>query len=139
MIILGIDFGDARMGFALCDPEERMAYADGICKVNGIEHAATMAAEKAISALAEAIVVGMPRNMDGSYGPRAERTERFISVLASKCTLPIERIDERLTTVAAHTLLHEAGIKKGKSKGVVDAVAAKLILESFIEKRKRTV
>ncbi len=137
MIILGIDFGDARMGFALCDKEERMAYADGIARVNGIEHAANLAAEKAATSFAEEIVVGMPRNMDGTFGPRAEKTERFIASLKNKCSLPVTTVDERLTTVAAHTLLHEAGIKKGKSKGVVDAVAAKLILETYLEMRKR--
>lgn len=137
MIILGIDFGDARMGFALCDEGEMMAFADGTVSVNGISQAATLAAEKAAAAGAGAIVVGLPRNMDGSYGPRAEKTRRFTDALAQRCPLPIETMDERLTTVAAHTLLHEAGIKKGKSKGVVDAVAARLILESFLEKRKR--
>ncbi|HAZ18770.1 MAG TPA: Holliday junction resolvase RuvX [Clostridiales bacterium] len=137
MIIMGIDFGDARMGIAFCDEEERMAFAKETVKVTSLDQAAEEAVLKAKEEGARLLVVGMPRNMDGSLGPRAEKTWRFIALLQSKCELPVETVDERLTTMAAHTLLHEAGIKKGRSKGVVDALAAKLILESFMKRYKR--
>ncbi|HCG35238.1 MAG TPA: Holliday junction resolvase RuvX, partial [Clostridiales bacterium] len=112
-------------------------FAKETVKVTSLDQAAEEAVLKAKEEGARLLVVGMPRNMDGSLGPRAEKTWRFIALLQSKCELPVETVDERLTTMAAHTLLHEAGIKKGRSKGVVDALAAKLILESFMKRYKR--
>ena len=85
---------------------------------------------------AEQIVIGLPRNMDGSKGFRAEACEELGELVKSKCEIPVTFWDERLTTVSAHRILSENNVRGKKRKSVVDAVAAEIILQNYIDSRK---
>jgi putative Holliday junction resolvase len=81
----------------------------------------------------EKVVVGLPRNMDGSYGPATAKVRAFIEKLKTKTEVPIFEWDERLSTVSAHNALREAGLNGKKRKGVVDKVAAQIILQNYLD------
>ena len=85
----------------------------------------------------EKIVVGLPRNMDGSYGFRADRCRELAEALSSETDISIDFEDERLTTVIAHDILSENNVRGKKRKNTVDAVSAVVILQSYIDKRKK--
>lgn len=136
MIILSVDYGDVRTGIAVCDKNELLA--SPVCVIT--ERKADVLCEK-IAALcaehkAQLIVMGLPKNMDGSEGFRAEACREFAAMLREKTGLNVEMRDERLTTVSAHTFLNMTDTRGKKRKNTVDAVSAVLILEDFIGYRK---
>jgi len=129
--ILGIDHGDARIGVALSDPSAFLA--SPLCVIKS-----TKTALDEIDALVKehgvaTIVVGLPRNMNGSYGPAAEKVRAFMEKLREKVGVPVEEWDERLSTVSAHNALREAGLNGKKRKDVVDKVAAQIILQNYLD------
>jgi len=136
MIILSVDYGDKRTGIAVCDKLEMLA--SPVCVIT--EWNQTVLAQKivniAIERKAEEIVIGLPKNMDGSKGFRADACEELGSVIKSLTELPVVFWDERLTTVSAHRILSENNIRGKKRKNVVDAVAADIILQDYIDSRK---
>lgn len=136
MIILSVDYGDKRTGIAVCDKLEMLA--SPVCVLT--EWNAETLAEKIIDIAkqknAEQIVIGLPRNMDGSKGFRAEACEELGELVKSKCEIPVSFWDERLTTVSAHRILSENNVRGKKRKSVVDAVAAEIILQNYIDSRK---
>ena len=136
MIILSVDYGDKRTGIAVCDKLEMLA--SPVCVLT--EWNAETLAEKIIDMAkqknAEQIVIGLPRNMDGSKGFRAEACEELGELVKSKCEIPVTFWDERLTTVSAHRILSENNVRGKKRKSVVDAVAAEIILQNYIDSRK---
>ena len=136
MIILSVDYGDIRTGIAVCDKLEMLA--SPVCVLT--EWNAETLAEKIIDIAkqkhAEQIVIGLPRNMDGSKGFRAEACEELGELVKSKCEIPVTFWDERLTTVSAHRILSENNVRGKKRKSVVDAVAAEIILQNYIDSRK---
>ncbi len=136
MIILSVDYGDKRTGIAVCDKLEMLA--SPVCVLT--EWNAETLAEKIIDIAkqknAEQIVIGLPRNMDGSKGFRAEACEELGELVKSKCEIPVTFWDERLTTVSAHRILSENNVRGKKRKSVVDAVAAEIILQNYIDSRK---
>lgn len=137
MIILGIDFGDKRMGTAICDKEERMAVSIATVQVRGAKDAANRAAEVAMERKAEKIVVGMPERAGGYRGERCEKTEVFLNFLREFLPdIPVETHDERFTTVQAHTLLYETGLSGRAHSACVDALSAQLILQSYLDQKK---
>ena len=136
MVILGIDFGDKRMGTAICDREERLAVSIQTVTVRGAKDAATRAAELAKERNCEGIVVGMPERSGGYRGERCEKTEVFLSFLRELVSIPVWTHDERFTTVQAHTLLYETGLSGRSHVSCVDALSAQLILQSFLDQRK---
>ncbi len=129
---LGIDIGEARVGVALSDELGMMAHpletiqvkAGGVC-----QRILTLAREKK----AEAIIVGMPRNMNGTFGPAAEKARAFIADLTPDSPCPIIPWDERLTTVSAQRSLQEAGRKARDQRSVIDQVAAQILLQSWLD------
>ncbi|MCU0857326.1 MAG: Holliday junction resolvase RuvX [Pontiellaceae bacterium] len=129
--ILGIDHGDVRIGVALSDPTEFLA--SSLCVIDsagaGIDQIVALAAEHGV----EKIVVGLPRNMDGSYGPATDKVRKFIEKLKIKTDVPVVEWDERLSTVSAHHALREAGLNGRRRKGVVDKVAAQIILQHYLD------
>jgi putative Holliday junction resolvase len=129
--ILGIDHGDVRIGIALSDPTEFLA--SPLCVVEstnaGIDRIVALIAEHE----AEKIVVGLPRNMDGSYGAATEKVRKFIEKLKAKTDVPVFEWDERMSTVSAHHALREAGLDGKRRKGVVDKVAAQIILQNYLD------
>ena len=137
MIIVGIDFGDKRMGIAVCDKAETMAVSVRTVQVRGAKDAAEKAAAAAAERQAEMIVVGMPERADGYRGERCEKTEFFLGFLRELVKVPVEAFDERFTTVQAHDLLFETGRKGKDHKSCVDALSAQLILDGFLSERKK--
>ena len=136
MIIMSIDYGDARTGAAVSDKYEMLAFP--VCVIHekdkGLlsEKITCLAKEKE----AELIIVGYPKNMDGSEGFKAQAAAEFADILKESTNLPIELWDERLTTVSAHKILNDNNVRGKKRKDTVDAVAAVIILQSYLEYRK---
>jgi len=139
MRILGIDYGDSRIGIAVSDPLEITANGlETIISKGNFNNAIKKVIEICGSYEVKTIVVGYPRNMNGTLGPRAEITDRFISILHENyMCADIVKWDERLTSVAAHRIMRETGLKtKKKGKGIVDKIAAELILQSYLDSKR---
>lgn len=136
MILFGVDFGDTRTGWAVCDKSELIASPAGVLTEKSFQRCAEKTAEAARSAKAEEIVVGHPLNMNGTAGPRAEKCAAFAEKLRELSGLPVVLWDERCTTVSAHQILNVTDTRGKKRKNTVDAVAAVLILESYMGYRK---
>ena len=136
--ILGVDFGDTRTGLAVSDRSRFLASGIGYVSPGGIEKTAQRVAEVAREQKASAVVVGLPKNMDGSEGFRAERCREFAVLLSEKLghEIPIAMIDERLTTVSASRYLNETGTRGAKRKGVVDTLSAQIILQNALDRLK---
>lgn len=137
MRILGIDYGDTRTGLAISDPEEKMAFTIGTVVAKDIDTAARLTAEKAETYPVEKIVLGLPKNMDGSEGFRAEKTRKFAAALQCRFpSVPIEFSDERLTTVAASYYLNETNTRGKKRKQNIDTLSAQIILQNYLDQAK---
>ena len=134
MRIMGIDFGDSRIGIAMSDPMGWTAQGLETISWKGsfdrpIERISQIAGEYK----ADKIIIGFPRNMNGTVGPRGERTLEFIEALSRVLDTEIIKWDERLTTVAANRLMHETGVKTSRKKGIVDQIAAVYILQGYLD------
>jgi len=134
MRIMGIDYGDSRIGIAISDPfgwtaqgVETIKWSDDITKP--IERIKELCSKNGV----EKIIIGLPKNMDGSLGERAEKTLQFAEKLAESVDIEIIKWDERLTTVAANRTMHELGLKTSKKKNVVDQIAAVYILQGYLD------
>ena len=136
MIILGVDFGDARTGLAICDKGEMLASPIGVISEHDFDRCMEKVADAAQEHRAQMIVVGFPKNMNGTIGERAELCRLFADGLQKLTNLPVELWDERCTTVSAHSYLNVTNTRGKKRKAVVDAVAATIILESYLGYRK---
>ena len=136
MIILGVDFGDARTGLAICDKGEMLASPIGVISEHDFDRCMEKVADAAKEHRAQMIVVGFPKNMNGTIGERAELCRLFADGLQKLTNLTVELWDERCTTVSAHSYLNVTNTRGKKRKAVVDAVAATIILESYLGYRK---
>lgn len=135
--ILGVDFGDTRTGLALSDPSRFLASGIGTVSPGGIEKTADKVAEIAMEQRASSIVVGLPRNMDGSEGFRAQRCLEFAELLRNRLpNATVVMADERLTTVSASRYLNETNTRGSKRKGVIDTLAAEIILQNALDRLK---
>jgi len=129
---MAIDFGDARIGIAISDVTGTLTGRAFIIEERDFDRAARRVAEEASAGGVARLVLGFPRNMDGSLGPRAEKTQEFAALLERASGLPVILWDERRTTVDASRILSEVGKSGRKKKKLLDAVAASLILEGFL-------
>ena len=129
---LGIDLGEARIGVAISDDLGMMAHPVETIPVKECDPLARIAEIVARDRI-EIIILGMPRNMDGSYGPAAEKTRVFADSLRAKIPCEIKLWDERLTSVAAQKSLHAAGLNTKQSRAVIDQVAAQMILQGWLD------
>lgn len=136
MIILGVDLGKARTGLAICDKSEVLASPLTVITEHNRDRLVEKIAAAASDSRAELLVVGLPRNMDGTEGESAQNAREIGTMLAEKTALPVEFCDERGTTVTAHGFLNETNVRGKKRKSVVDAVAATIILQNFIDGRR---
>lgn len=136
MRIMAIDYGDARTGVAVSDPTGLLAGYTTVIQGHRSEIVAAEAARLAEKHEVGELVLGLPRNMDGTEGPRAERCRAFAKELEKASGLPVALWDERRTTIEAHAILHESGKKMKAHKKNVDAVAATLILEGYLTKTR---
>ena len=136
MIIMSVDYGDKRTGIAICDKLEMLASPVCVLTEWNCETLADKIIALATEKNAQMIVVGLPKNMDGSQGFRADACKELGELLKSRTDIPVEFWDERLTTVSAHKILNENNVRGKKRKAVVDAVAAEIILQDYIDFRK---
>lgn len=133
MKILGVDFGDSRTGYAISDV---LGFSANVleafkCKsVKGVaEYTVVLAKEKG----AEKIVLGYPKNMNGTIGPRAEKTKALAKMIEDAIDIPVILWDERLTTVSAHNLMNETNVRGEKRKSSVDSISAAYILQGYLD------
>lgn len=136
MVILAVDYGDARTGLAVCDAMEMLASPVTVLHETDANALAARISEIAKERGAQKIVVGLPKNMDGTEGFRAQSCRAFAKQLHEQCALPIDFQDERLTTVAAHRALNVTNTRGKKRKAVIDAVSAVMILEDYLRTAK---
>ena len=135
--LLGVDFGDTRTGLAVSDISRFLATGIGYVSPGGIEKTAAAVAEIAREQRVVAAVVGLPKNMDGSEGFRAERCREFARLLSERLDgMPVAMIDERLTTVSATRYLNETNTRGKGRKGVIDTLSAQIILQNALDRLK---
>ncbi len=130
MRTLGIDYGSVRVGLALSDEIGMLAMPlETVENARAFERILEVVAEKQV----ESIVVGMPRNMDGSYGPKAEEVRKFAERLKATVAIEIHFWDERLTTKSVERMLIEADVSRKRRKEVIDKLAAQQILQGYLD------
>ncbi len=133
MRILALDHGTKRIGVAVSDETKTIAqpleYIPAEPFVDFLVRLKELLVEKEI----DLILVGLPRNMDGSYGPAAQKVETFIAVLKAAITMPIKTWDERLTSAQANRVLIQAKVRRDKRKEKVDKMAAAILLQSYLD------
>ena len=135
--IMGIDYGDARTGVAISDLLCSIVGSTYVVPSRNTEKAMADIVKLAKDNSVGEIVVGLPKNMNGTEGPRAELCREFAEKLKEATGLPVTMWDERRTTVEAHNILSQHNYHGQKRKNTVDAVAASLILEGYLAFRKR--
>lgn len=136
MVILGVDLGKARTGVAVCDRSELLASPVEVVHEHNRERLLQRVAALAVERKSEMIVMGLPRNMDGSEGESAQNARAFGEELHALCGLPVEFSDERGTTITAHYFLNETNTRGKRRKETVDAVAAVIILQNYLDFRR---
>ena len=138
MIILSIDLGDRRTGLAMCDKAESLAYPLEVIEEVDRQKLAEKIKQKVIEKNCELIVLGLPKNMDGTLGSSAKKSIEFKNLLETMVTVPIVFWDERRTTVSASFYLNETNIRGKKRKSIIDTLSASIILENFLNYRKNS-
>jgi putative Holliday junction resolvase len=133
MRILALDHGEKRIGVAVSDPTatigQPLGYWDAEPLADFLEKLKTFVGQQDVSQ----IIVGLPRNMDGSLGPAAQKAETFVAAIRGIVSVPVRTWDERLTSAQANRLLIEGGVRRGKRKEKVDALAAAVLLQSYLD------
>ena len=138
MIIMSVDLGKARTGIAVSDSSESFAFPKQVITEYSEERLVQKVAAAAKEYGAELIVAGLPKNMDGSEGFRAEECRAVATKIAEESKIEVVLWDERCTTVSAHTVLNMNDTRGKKRKQTVDAVAATMILEDYLSFRKNS-
>lgn len=138
MIIMSVDLGKARTGIAVCDQSEGFAFPNCVITEYSPKKLVEKVALKAKELSAQLIVVGYPKNMNGTVGERAEECAAIADEIKNASGIEVVLWDERCTTVSAHTALNFTDTRGKKRKDVVDAVAAVIILEDYLRFKKNT-
>ncbi len=133
---LGVDYGDVRTGLAECDVSGMLA--SGICtiKEGGMRNTAVRVAREAESRGCKKIIIGLPKNMDGSEGGRVDAVRAFANILSELTDIRIDFFDERMSTMAAYRFLDGSGTFGKKRKESIDTLSAEIILQGYIDKEK---
>ena len=132
--ILGIDYGDSRTGIAVSDLMGWTAQGVETISYKGdYKMLLNRIGELILQYDVKKIVIGYPRNLNGTVGPRATKTEEFIEILMDKFQLPVIKWDEWLSTVSAHRDMNDMGVKNRKKRGLVDTIAAVHILQNYLD------
>lgn len=137
--LLGVDFGDKRTGLAISNDMRTLASGITQISVGGMQKTAAAVAQIAKDRAVVGVIVGLPVNMDGSHGPRAQHAEKFAGLLREALTtlsveIPVVMQDERMTTMAASRYLNETDTRGSKRKGVIDTLSAEIILQNALDK-----
>lgn len=138
MIIAAVDLGKARTGIAVCDKTEFLASPHTVIFEKSPEKLFEKVKETVINLKAEIVVVGLPKNMDGSEGDSAQNARAFAERLQKETSLQVDLQDERGTTITAHNFLNDTNTRGRKRKNVVDEVAATIILQNYLDRRKNS-
>ena len=136
MIIMSVDLGKARTGLAVCDKTEFLASPYTVIFEKSPKMLPQRVAEAVREAKAELVVVGLPKNMDGTEGESARNARAFAATLTELTEVKTVMQDERGTTITAHNFLNETNTRGKKRKNAVDAVAATIILQDFLDSRR---
>ena len=136
MRALGLDVGQKRIGVALSDPEGILASPLTVIDAADTEQAINNISDLCDQYQAERIVVGLPRSMDGTLGKQAEVVQQFIDRIAGAVKITIDTWDERLSSVEADRAMIAAGTKKDKKKKLRDAIAAAIILQGYLDRKR---
>ena len=133
---LGVDYGDKRTGLAECDISGLLS--SGICTISegGMRNTAIRVAKEAESRGCKKIVIGLPKNMDGSEGERTQVIRAFADLLAKETEIDVDFYDERMTTMVAYRFLGETGTYCKKRKDAVDTLSAQIILQNYIDRER---
>ena len=134
MRVLGLDVGDARIGLALSDPIGMLASPYGFVE-RGPSDLTDIVGVAEENEVAE-IIVGLPLSMSGDSGSQAGKVREFIRELRSQTDLPVKTVDERLSTVQAQGMLHQSGRRRRGDRGQLDAAAAAVILQAYLDYRR---
>ncbi len=133
MRILALDHGTKRIGVAVSDETRTIAqpleYSPAEPFVDFLARLRQLIREKEV----ELILIGLPRNMDGSYGPAAEKVQTFVAALKDAVAVPVKTLDERLTSAQANRVLIQGGVRRAKRKAKVDKMAAAILLQSYLD------
>lgn len=138
MKIIAVDFGDSRTGIAMCDKTEMLASPLCVIHEKDFDECVKKTSEIIKENKADIVVVGYPKNMNNTVGERAEKCTLFSEKVKEITGVAVELWDERCTTVSAHNYLNTTNTRGKKRKAVVDAVAATIILESYMGYRKNS-
>ena len=133
MIIMSVDYGNVRTGIAVCDKMQILASPVCVITEKDREKLVVKISDLAKEKKAERICVGIPQNMDGTYGFRCDECKALGEMIEEKSNIPVVYQNERLTTVSAHNILNTADVRGKKRKEIVDAVSAVLILEDYLK------
>ncbi len=133
MKTLAIDYGAKRIGIAISDPLGALATPQEALVGLKDKHAAAAIRQLVQETQSEKVLLGLPRNMDGSYGEAADKVRSFGELLSAKLSVPVELIDERLTTVQASRLLHEQGVNAKKQRSRIDSASAAVLLQAYLD------
>ena len=136
MVIMAVDLGKARTGIAASDKTEYLASPVKVISEHNRERLLGSVVETAREIKAEMVVVGLPRNMDGTEGESAKNAREFASLLSEALSVEVKLWDERCTTITAHGYLNDTNTRGKKRKAVIDEVAATVILQSFLDSRR---
>lgn len=136
MIIMAVDLGKARTGIAICDKLQFLASPLCVIEERSQDKLVDKVAQLAAKEKPELIIVGLPKNMDGSEGESAQNARKFAEALAAVTNITVHMQDERCTTITAHRYLNDTNIRGKKRKQTVDAVAATVILQSYLDSAK---
>ncbi|MBE6702208.1 MAG: Holliday junction resolvase RuvX [Ruminococcaceae bacterium] len=135
--ILAVDFGEARTGLAVSDRARLLASGIGNIPGGGLEKTADAILAAVVEQQAVGVVLGLPVNMNGTEGPRAERVRRLAELIGERAPqLPLALMDERMTTMAASRFLNETNTRGKKRKGVIDTLSAQIILQNALDRLK---
>ncbi|MCX8043995.1 MAG: Holliday junction resolvase RuvX [Desulfobacterota bacterium] len=137
MRILCIDFGSKTFGIAVSDELGMFAHGVETIQRSSLRHDIARLRVLVEQYQVEKIIIGLPRNMDGSIGPAAQQVLAFSEVVARKLKVPVETWDERLSTVEAHRILGDAAVRRSRRKQIIDTVAATIILQGYLDAHTR--
>ena len=133
---LGVDYGDVRTGLSECDVSGMLASGITTIREGGMRNTAERVAKEAESRGCKKIVVGLPRNMDGSEGDRAKTVRTFAEILGTLTEIPIDFYDERMSTMQAYRFLDGTATFGKKRKDAIDTLSAEIILQNYLDREK---
>ena len=133
---LAVDYGDTRTGLAECDPSGMIASGIGTIREGGMRNTAVRVAKEAAARGCCRIIIGLPKNMDGSLGSRSETVRAFGDLLAGLTDVPIDYYDERMTTMQAYRYLGETETYGKRRRAAIDTLSAEIILQDYLSWEK---